>query len=247
MIVDDKVAAIELMRWLIRQNCPEISSVASAISVAEALPLIASFQPDLLFLDIQMPKENGFDLLTKVSKWDFEVIFTTAHSEFAIKAIRFSALDYLLKPVNESDLKKAIERYKARKVYPNAGDELYRNFIQNIKDHNKPLKLALPGINEIQYVLIDEIIHLQAERNYTRIYFNNDRNFLSAKTLLEYEKLLQDSGFSRIHKSHLVNNKYISVYDRKGVIKLCDGTELEVSRRKKDATAKLFIDKPGKT
>lgn len=247
MIVDDKVAAIELLRWLIRQNCPEITSIASAISVAEALPLIAGFEPDILFLDIQMPKESGFDLLTKVSKWDFEVIFTTAHSEFAIKAIRFSALDYLLKPVNESDLKKAIERYKARKIYTKGGDELYRNFIQNIHAENKPLKLALPGVSEIQYVPIDEIIHLQAERNYTRIYFMNGRNFLSAKTLLEYEKLLHDSGFSRIHKSHLVNNRHINGYDRQGIIKLCDGTELEVSRRKKEATANLFIINPNKT
>lgn len=241
MIVDDKTAAIELMRWLIRENCPEITSVVSALSVDEALPLIENFEPDILFLDIQMPRETGFDLLAKVKKWDFEVIFTTAFNEYAIQAIRFSALDYLLKPINGPDLKKAVERFKAKKELAPGGEEQYRNFIQNItRDYNSPLKLALPGINGIQYVLPEEIIRLQAERNYSRLYFVKGKNFLSSKTLAEYEKILRDAGFIRVHRSHLINPTHIAAYEKQDMIRLNDGCEIEVARRKKEAVAKYF-------
>lgn len=241
MIVDDKTAAIELLRWLIKEHCPEITAVASAVSVAEALPLIDNFEPDILFLDIQLPQETGFDLLAQVKKWDFEVIFTTAYNEYAIQAIRFSALDYLLKPITPTDLKKAIERFKAKKESTLGGEELYRNFIRNItQEHNRPLKLALPGINGIQYVQLEDIIRLQAERNYTRLYFVKGKNFLSSKTLAEYEKILRDSGFIRVHRSHLINPQYIDSYEKQGMVKLKDGCEIEVSRRKKDVVVKRF-------
>ena len=240
MIVDDKTAAIELLRWLIQENCPEITSVVSALSVDEALPLIENFEPDILFLDIQMPRQTGFDLLAKAKKWNFEVIFTTAFNEYAIQAIRFSALDYLLKPLNGADLKKAVERFKAKKELAPAGEEQYRNFIRNITRDNSPLKLALPGINGIQYVLPEEIIRLQAERNYSRLYFVKGKNFLSSKTLAEYEKILRDAGFIRIHRSHLINPAHIAAYEKQEVIRLNDGCEIEVSRRKKEAVAKYF-------
>jgi two-component system, LytTR family, response regulator len=244
MIVDDKTAAIELLRWLIREHCPEITAVVSATSVREALPLIESFTPDILFLDIQLPQETGFDLLAKVKKWDFEVIFTTAFNEYAIQAIRFSALDYLLKPINGNDLTKAVERFKAKKEFAPAGEELYRNFIRNItRENDKPLKLALPGINGIQYVLLEDIIRLQAERNYTRLYFVNGKQFLSSKTLSEYEKVLRDSGFIRVHRSHLINPMHIAGYERQGMVKLKDGCEIEVSRRKKDSLVNLYRKK----
>ncbi len=235
VIVDDKTAAIELLRWLIKENCPEITAVASAVSVAEALPLIENFKPDILFLDIQMPNETGFDLLTRVRSWNFEVIFTTAFNEYAIQAIRFSALDYLLKPVNGSDLRKALERYKVKTETAAGSEELYRNFLRNLEqEHNRPLKLALPGINGIQYVLLEEIIRLQAERNYTRLYFTNGKNFLSSKTLAEYEKTLRDCSFILVHRSHLVNPVHIQGYQKQGIVVLKDGCEIEVSRRKKD-------------
>jgi len=109
MIVDDEQSSIDLLQWLIGQYCPDITAIKTARSVQEAIPSIQSFKPDVLFLDIQMPHQSGFDLLTTIDNWNFEVIFTTAYNEFAIQAIRFSALDYLLKPVDESELKKAVE------------------------------------------------------------------------------------------------------------------------------------------
>jgi len=232
VIVDDKPASIELLKWLIGQHCPEITQVDSATSVAEALPLLESVQPDIVFLDIQMPKQSGFDLLSQIGRWNFEVIFTTAYNEYAIQAIRFSALDYLLKPVDANELVKAIDRFKVKRIYAPAGEELYRNFLQNISAKEK--KLALPGVTEITYVPLDDIIRLQAESNYTRFFFIDKSEFLSAKTLKEYEELLPQERFIRVHRSHIVNKSFINQYNREGMLLvLKDGTSLEVSRRKK--------------
>lgn len=235
MIVDDKTAAIELLRWRIREHCPEITNVVSATSIAEALPLLQNFQPDILFLDIQFPQETGFDLLARVNQWSFEVIFTTAFNEYAIQAIRLSALDYLLKPITGEDLRRAIDSYKAKIESKFAGGEdRYRTFLQNLtRADNNALRLVLPGSFGTQYVWLKDIVRLHAESNYTRIYFTSKKNFLASKTLAEFEKLLRDAGFLRVHRSHIVNPQHIASTQKDGVIQMNDGSEVEVSRRKK--------------
>jgi two-component system LytT family response regulator len=235
LIVDDEQASIDLLKWLIGEYCPDITAVSSARSVLDALPLIKSFKPDIVLLDIQMPHQSGFDLLTNIDHWNFEVIFTTAYNEFAIQAIRFSALDYLLKPIDESELKKAIERYKVKKIYAPAGQILFRNFIQNISQGKKEkFRLALADASEIKYVQIDEIIRLQAESNYTHIFLTGNKVFISAKTLKEYDEILQGHQFLRVHKSHLVNLSHIQSYDRQGILQMSDQSKVEVARRKKE-------------
>lgn len=235
MIVDDEQASIDLVQWLVQQYCPDITSIKSARSVQEAIPLITKYEPDLLFLDIQMPHQSGFDLLTTIDKWNFEVVFTTAYNEFAIQAIRFSALDYLLKPIDETELKKAVERYKAKRIYAPAGQVLFRNFIQNLTQPNKEkFKLALTDTTEVKYVQLDEIIRLQAESNYTHIFLEKKNVFISAKTLKEYDEILSGHHFLRVHKSHLVNPAHINSYDKTGLLRMSDGSTVEVSRRKKE-------------
>ena len=235
MIVDDEQSSIDLLQWLIGQYCPDISVTRTARSVQEALPVIQTFQPDLIFLDIQMPHQSGFELLTSIENWNFEVVFTTAYNEFAIQAIRFSALDYLLKPVDESELKKAVERFKAKRIYAPAGQILFRNFIQNISQGNKDkFKLALADTNEVKYVQLDEIIRLQADSNYTHIFLKGNKVFVSAKTLKEYDELLQGHHFLRVHKSHLINAAHIEGYDKAGTLSMSDGSKIEVARRKKE-------------
>jgi two-component system, LytTR family, response regulator len=235
LIVDDEQASIDLLKWLVSEYCPDITAVQWARSVKDAVPLIRSFQPDIVFLDIQMPHQSGFDLLINIDNWNFEVIFTTAYNEFAIQAIRFSALDYLLKPIDESELKKAIERFKVKRIYAPAGQILFRNFIQNISQVNKEkFKLALADASEIKYVQIDEIIRLQAESNYTHIFLTGNKVFISAKTLKEYDEILQGQRFLRVHKSHLVNAAHIQAYDRQGILLLSDNSKVEVARRKKE-------------
>lgn len=235
LITDDEQSSIDLLTWLIEQYCPDITAVKQARSVQEAIPLIRSFQPDIVFLDIQMPHQSGFDLLTTIDNWNFEVIFTTAYNEFAIQAIRFSALDYLLKPVDESELKKAIERFKAKRIYAPAGQLLFRNFMQNIAQGSKEkFRLTLADASEVKYVQLDEIIRLQADSNYTHVMLTQGRVFVSAKTLKEYDEILHGQHFLRVHKSHLVNPAHINSYDRQGFLHLTDGSRVEVSRRKKD-------------
>ncbi len=235
MIIDDEQASIDLMQWLLNQYCPDVTAVKTARSVQEAIPLIHSFQPDLIFLDIQMPHQSGFDLLTTIDNWNFEVVFTTAYNEFAIQAIRFSALDYLLKPVDETELKKAVERFKAKRIYAPAGQILFRNFIQNISQGNKSkFKLALADATEVKYVELEEIVRLQAESNYTHIFLKGNKLFVSAKTLKEYDELLHQHRFLRVHKSHLVNPAHIESYDRSGLLTMSDGSKVEVARRKKE-------------
>lgn len=241
MIVDDEQSSIDLLKWLIKEYCPDITSVEYARSVQDAMPLIRSFGPDIVFLDIQMPHESGFDLLTGIDHWNFEVIFTTAYNEFAIQAIRFSALDYLLKPIDEGELKKAVERYKVKKIYAPAGQILFRNFIQNISQTNKSkFKLALADASEIRYVQIDEIVRLQAESNYTHIHLKNKKTFISAKTLKEYDEILRGHRFLRVHKSHLVNLTHIQAYDRQGILQMSDDSKIEVARRKKEYLQKAL-------
>jgi two-component system LytT family response regulator len=235
MIVDDEQASIDLLEWLLNQYCPDITAIRRARSVRDALPIIQSFQPDIVFLDIQMPHQSGFDLLTTIDNWNFEVIFTTAFNEFAIQAIRFSALDYLLKPVDEAELKKAVERFKAKRIYAPAGQLLFRHFIQNISQDNKDkFKLALAGINDIKYAELDDIIRLQAESNYTHIILAGKKPFVSAKTLKDYDEILQGHQFLRVHKSHLVNPQHIVEYDKTGFLHMSDGSVIEVARRRKD-------------
>jgi two-component system, LytTR family, response regulator len=238
LIVDDKPASIELMKWLIQKHCVEIGELQTASNAKDAMEIIRSFEPDIVFLDIQMPHQSGFDLLSSIGKWDFEVVFTTAYNEFAIQAIRFSALDYLLKPVDANELVKAVERFKVKRIYAPAGEELYRNFIQNISAKEK--KLALPGVTDIKYVKLDDIIRLQAERNYTRFFFTNDKDFCSARTLKDYEEMLPENMFVRVHRTHLVNRNYIKQYDREGALVLQDGSKVEVSRRKKEQVLKFL-------
>lgn len=235
MIVDDEQSSIDLLQWLMEQYCADITAIKTARSVQEALPLIHSFKPDIVFLDIQMPHQSGFDLLTTIDQWNFEVIFTTAYNEFAIQAIRFSALDYLLKPIEETELKKAVERYKAKRIYAPAGQLLFRNFIQNISQGSREkFKLALADATEVKYVQLNEIIRLQAESNYTHIFLKGNKVFVSAKTLKEYDEILQGHKFLRVHKSHLVNPAHIESYDKQGILHMSDGTKVEVARRKKD-------------
>ena len=237
-IVDDKPASVELLRWLIQEHCKDIQQLQWATNVKDAIPLIQSFEPDIVFLDIQMPHQSGFDLLSTIGKWDFEVIFTTAYNEFAIQAIRFSALDYLLKPVDAADLVKAVERFKVKRIYAPAGEELYRNFIQNISNREK--KLALPGVTDIKSIELKNIIRLEADRNYTRFFFADRKEFLSAKTLKDYEEMLPEENFIRVHRAHLVNKLFIQQYERDGFLLLTDGSKVEVSRRKKEQVQRFL-------
>ncbi len=235
LIVDDEQTAVDVLRWLLEQYCPDITTIKTANNVKDGIEIIRSLQPDILFLDIRMPHQGGFELLMQVETWNFEVIFTTAHNEYAIKAIRFSALDYLLKPIDADELVKAVQRFKAKRIYASGSRGLFQNFVQNMYSKDKMhYKLALPSSGEIKYVDVRDIIRMEGERNYTRFHLKGEQTFLSSKTLKEYETILKEHAFVRVHKSHLVNLAYVEKYDRQGWLLMHGGTAIEVSRRKKE-------------
>ncbi len=235
LIVDDEPSAVNTLRLMLERYIPEITMLRSTNDPQEAIPLIKSFQPDLLFLDIQMPVLNGFELLKRIPIFSFEIIFTTAHDQYAIQAIRFSALDYLLKPIDADELRAAFDKFMSRNNLKTGNQPLYQNLMHNISvADKKDFKLAVPTIDGTFFYFPDEIIRLEGESNYTRLFFSGKKPLLVSKTLKEYEELLAGHGFIRAHKSHLINKKHVVNYTNDGHLVLADQSKVEVSRRRKE-------------
>ncbi len=241
-IVDDEKHGRETIKSLIRRNFPNIEICGEADSVATAIELLEKCPPDILFLDIELSDGAGFEILEILKdEIQFEIIFATAFNYYAIKAIKFSALDYLLKPVDVNELVAAIENAKFK-----ISNKINRN--QNIKFLKNQLlkhssdKISLPTESGYIFVPIDDIIRCQAESNYTTFYFKNGKSVLISHTLKEYEELLRDNKFFRVHNSHLINMTYVVKYlkGKTPRVVMCDGSEIEVSLRKKDEFLRHF-------
>jgi two-component system LytT family response regulator len=234
IIVDDERNGRENLAGLLSGHCPQIKLAGQASSVLEAIELIRQFRPQLVFLDIEMPGGNGFKLLEALDNYPFEVIFVTAYDHYAIKAIRFSAADYILKPVNVNELTDAVVRVSQR-IRDKQENERIRFLQQNLLRPTSP-KIGLPVGDHVEYVPVDSIIRCKGEGNYTRFIFPDRKAILVAKTLVEFEELLADHGFIRVHKTHLVNLKYVTAFirDNSGSLILSNGDEVAISRRRKD-------------
>lgn len=230
LIIDDEPGARKTLRELLAALAPEIQLLDEAANITDGAALINRYAPDLVFLDVQMPDGTGFDLLGSLSEINFKTIFVSAFDSFAITAFKYSAVDYLLKPVDATELLRAIEKLKAPDEQPNQK-------IKVLLGNRKAIeKIALPSIEELFFVKPDEIIRCQSDNNYTRFYLKSGQNILVCRTLKDYEELLEPLGFFRIHKSDLINLQYLKKYKRGegGMVTLDDGTQLEVSRRRKD-------------
>jgi two-component system LytT family response regulator len=235
IIIDDEQHCIDRLGNLLKQyHAGSVELIASALSVKEGIKAIREFQPDLIFLDVQIHDRTGFDLLRECGNINFKVIFTTAYDRFAIQAIKFSAIGYLLKPIDEDDLEEALNKLKDISV-ENTG--LMAAVIENnLQPSSKKKKLTIPSGNELLFINIDEIIRCHSDVNYTTIFKNDKQKIVVAKTLKEFEELLSDHNFFRVHNSELINLTYIKSYNKGkgGSVLLTDGTELEVSTRRKD-------------
>ena len=208
----------------------------------KALQMLDTFHPTLVMLDIEMPGMNGFDFLNKAGSWDFDVIFTTAFDQYAIKAIRFSALDYLLKPLDIVELQNALNRHIIRRnLSQQSRKDLVHNLIENVQRPDADeYRLALSTTEGVFFYLPSEIIRCEGESNYTTFYLEHAKPLIVSHTLKEYESLLSDYGFSRVHKSHLVNMKYVSRMDRDGFLWLQNGESVPVSRRRKEEVMRIL-------
>ncbi|MBV6403746.1 MAG: response regulator transcription factor [Flavobacteriales bacterium] len=232
LLVDDDAGNRTYLRGLLTAH-PEVEVVGEAGDIDQAARNIRDRGPDLLFLDVEMPGGSGFDLLQRLGSWPFEVIFCTGFQRYAIQAIRFSALDYLLKPVQPDELAEALRRYRSK--HPD-GDRatLQRQFLENIRQRDEQhLKLTLTTGDRTYFVAPAELSHCTADDNYTQLHTVDGRRFVSARTLKDYEDMLAPLGFLRVHRSALVNKAHVTHLDD-GHVVLGSGARVEMSRRKRE-------------
>ncbi|HEX2848567.1 MAG TPA: LytTR family DNA-binding domain-containing protein [Chitinophagaceae bacterium] len=234
IIVDDEVSNIQNLEILLNKYCPKITVAATATNVEQGLLLIREIKPAILFLDIQMPGKGGFDLLRSITNPDFEVIFVTAYDQYAIQAIKFSAIDYLLKPVNINELVNAVDRAvtNAEKKIQN---ERLGNLINSISNKNQ-LRIAIPGNRETFFLNPEEILFCRSDNNYTIFFLRNTLKHISAKPIFEYEELLSEHGFIRCHQSYLVNSIFIKSWIKVDGDRLLmeGGHEIPIARNRKE-------------
>lgn len=235
MIIDDEPAAVNTLQLMLERYVPEISQVKTSNDPAKSIQLIKTFRPQLVFLDIQTPLMNGFELLNKLADIQLNIIFTTANHKYAIEALRFSTLDYLQKPIEAEELRQAVDRFMTRTVVAPSQHTLYKNLLHNIAAQDKrDFRLALPTSEGTYFFDPEEIIRLEGEINYTWFHFRNRKPLLISKTLKEYKEILKDHGFLRIHKSHLVNKLHVVNYTQNGTLTLSDRSQVDISRRRKE-------------
>ena len=239
LIIDDENRTRELIAKMIDSFGLDVKAIPEGENVQSGIEAIQKHQPDIVFIDIQMPDGTGFDVLRSIENKNFEVIFITAHEEFAIKAIKFSALDYLLKPVDTNELRSALEKALVRladNAEPHQFEALQKNILPNEKR-----RLVLKTQESVHVVELDQIIRCEADRNYTSFFLQDDKKILVSKTLKEYEILLTGYNFLRVQQSHLININYVDRYDKKngGAVVMKNGAEAPLSPAKRE----LFFKK----
>jgi two-component system LytT family response regulator len=238
-IVDDEFYSSEILVGLLERYCPEVKVLDICYSASGALQSISETKPDILFLDIEMPFMNGFELLEKLPPIDFELIFTTSYDNYAIKAIRFSALDYLLKPVDPEELQIAVKKAITQLKHP-----LQQQIEVLLQKLNHPsaaiTKIAIPTIEGLQMILIDSIVSCESDRNYTILFLKDGQKLISSRTLKEIEEILEEHSFIRVHHSYLVNLNEVEKYVRGegGYLIMSNKTNIDVSRSRKDVLLK---------
>ena len=239
IIVDDEKHCIKTLTRLLEKNFSDVQILASCFDSTKAYDLINQYRPDFIFLDIEMPLLNGFDLLSKFEPLSFDVIFTTAYDAYALKAIKYSALDYLLKPIGLADLKAALEKIR------NKQGSVSKAQIQLATSvHNRQMTdtIALPTTEGLTFTQVNDIVYCIADGNYTRIYMSDNSEMLLSKTLRSVDELLSDYNFFRIHHSSLINLKMVKKYIRGegGEVIMSNGQNLQVARTRKNDFLNVF-------
>lgn|SRR3990170_3669746 len=235
VLIDDESNSLEMMEWLLKTYCPQVQIDAMCNAASKGIEAINKYKPDLVFLDIEMPHMNGFDMLEQLDKLSFDVVFCTAYDQFAIKAFKYSALNYLLKPVDPDDLKETIRRIEEKKSSPSK--EQIDLLFQNIKQTAKPAvqRIALTTGDGMIFVPTKDILYCQAESNYTSVVLAGGKKILVSKVLKEIDEALSGPDFFRIHNSYLINLNHIKKYVRGegGYIIMEDGANISISRSRR--------------
>lgn len=242
ILVDDETANLENLKILLNKHCPNIKVVANASNIEEAFTQVNLHHPDLLFLDIQMGKTTGFDLLNLLTEKTFEVVFVTAYDNYGIQAVKFAALDYLLKPVDPEELKAAVEKAEIRFRNKINGEQLNFLLSQIKKSESGSPKIALPQQHEIRYVSVSDIVRCVADNTYTFFFLTNGDKILISKPLKEYSDLLKPHGFIRAHQSHLVNPKFVKSWLKEdgGTLLMNNGDKIPVSKPNREMVKEVL-------
>jgi two-component system, LytTR family, response regulator len=247
IIVDDEIQNQEVLARMINQFCPTVKVLGRAENVTDAAQLIESVKPDVVFLDIEMPGGNGFTLFDKIATPPFFTIFTTAHAEYAIKAIKFAAFDYLLKPINLTELKGAVEKVAEKLAANHTDPSNNRKMVEvlqaNKRDQNFEFnKIALSSSEGLEFFQVNEILRCEADRAYCIFHVADKRKIIVSKSLKEYEDILEEANFFRVHKSNMVNMNHVKKYIRGkgGFVVLSDDSLVSVAIRKKDELMEIL-------
>lgn len=252
VVIDDETNAREALTNLIRIVCPDVQICGQARNADEGIAVIRDQKPNLIFLDIQMPGKTGFDLLSSFDNVDFGVIFTTAYQEYAIRAFRFSAIDYLLKPIDPDELLSAVAKFKnqvgsvnpeqLRILHEQLDPTRAARLIERKRNDNQ--RIALPTAEGIHFVQMTEIIQCESLGSYTKFHLVKGPSIVVSRLLKEYEEILDNYYFFRVHQSNIVNLEHIKRYVKGdgGQVWMSDNTEIEVSRRRKDEFLALLSD-----
>ncbi len=235
VIIDDEESSVNVVKLLLQRHVPAVREIHTAIGPTAGLECIRQHNPHLVFLDIEMPLMNGFELLEQFRDHTFEIIFITAYDHYAIKAIKYSALDYLLKPIDTEELKDAVARFVTKNTLNQSHKPSYENLMYNL-NQSAPAdyKLAVATTEGTCFYHTNDIIRCEAISNYTKFFLRDKKPVITSRTLKEYEELLADQHFLRVHRAHLVNQKYIVSFSRDHELKMDDGSLVQVSRRKWD-------------
>jgi Response regulator of the LytR/AlgR family len=241
VVVEDEIHQQERLLGLL-ESIPEVVVSGVAPEIESAFGLINSIKPDLVFLDVMLPPDTGFDLLERFDKIRFEIIFTTSFQEYAVKAFRLSAVDYLLKPVVEEELRDAIQKFAAKKGASLSGLNL-DVLLDNLRSAGQQQKrIALPTLSGYVFVVVYDIVRCESDNTYTTFFLKDKRKIIVSKTLKDCESLLSEFSFFRVHHSNLINLDHVLEYQKGegGVVKMIDGASVDVSRRRKEEFIRLF-------
>lgn len=234
LIIDDEPKLIEVLKIKLEDHCKEIKVLDFANNIEEAYKKIKLLNPKLIFLDISMPGGTGFQLLEKFDDINFEIVFVTGYNQYALDALKVSAIDYLLKPIRTSDLVQAVEKVVERINEKNKIKkyEIFKHNLNNIGDQNS--KISIPGVDTYDFIKVSEIIRCEGWQKYTKIYLIDGKSLTSSYNIGVYKDMLSAYKFYSCHKSHLINTEHISKYQKDGIIVMADGSMVPVARRKKD-------------
>lgn len=242
VIIDDEKNALEVLEMQLNQFCKQVAIVATCVGGKEGIKAIKELQPDIVFLDIEMPHVNGFDVLEQTKNYNYKVIFTTAYDQFAIKAFKFSAIDYLLKPIDIVDLKNAVAKIQDGNSNSNLDEKFKVLLSQYSQNANFPSKIMLPVGNMMEFFNVDDILRVESDSNYSHIFLLDKRKLTLSKTLKEVEENLKGIPFFRIHQSYLINTNHVlkAVKGENAYVVMIDGTSITISRNRKEEFFELF-------